>query len=62
MKPFVQKVMELPPGGINGMAPRSQFMINLRNLSMGMMTKWPMRSIMAKQAAKADAIALKHYG
>ncbi|GIH08061.1 FAD-dependent oxidoreductase [Rhizocola hellebori] len=62
MKPFIQQAMELPPGGINGLAPRFQFMISLRNLSMRMMTRWPMRGVMARQAAKSGAIALKQYG
>lgn len=62
MKGFVEQAMELPPGGVNGMAPNSKLMIALRNLSMRMITKWPMRQLMAKQAAKADAISLKHYG
>jgi hypothetical protein len=36
-------------------------MIRLRNLSMGMMTRWPMRALIAKQFQKADAITLKDY-
>jgi len=33
----------------------------MRNLSMKMMTAWPMRSLLAKQFQKADAITLKEY-
>jgi 2-polyprenyl-6-methoxyphenol hydroxylase-like FAD-dependent oxidoreductase len=61
MKGYVSKVMDLPPGGFNGMVPKSQLMIRLRNISMGMATKWPMRGLMAKQAAKAEGISLKTY-
>jgi hypothetical protein len=33
----------------------------MRNLSMGMMTRWPMRALIARQPQKADAITLKDY-
>jgi hypothetical protein len=36
-------------------------MIALRNLSMRMMTRWPMRQLVGKQFQKADAITLKDY-
>ena len=36
-------------------------MIALRNLSMRMMTRWPLRAMAAKQFQKADAITLKDY-
>jgi 2-polyprenyl-6-methoxyphenol hydroxylase-like FAD-dependent oxidoreductase len=61
MREYVAQCQALPPGGINGFAPRSQAMISMRNLSMRMMSRWPMRNIMAKQFHKADAIALPDY-
>jgi hypothetical protein len=33
----------------------------MRNLSMGMMARWPMRALIARQFQKADAIALRDY-
>ena len=35
--------------------------IRMRNLPMTMMTRWPMRALIAKQFKKADAITLKDY-
>ncbi|HEX2772930.1 MAG TPA: FAD-dependent monooxygenase [Micromonosporaceae bacterium] len=61
MRDYVGACMQLPPGGVHGFAPRSQLMISLRALSMRMMTRWPMRQILAKQFQKADGIALKDY-
>jgi 2-polyprenyl-6-methoxyphenol hydroxylase-like FAD-dependent oxidoreductase len=61
MRDYVAKAMELPPGGVNGYAPNSALMIRLRNLSMRMMTRWPMRQMAAKQFQKSDGIVLKDY-
>ncbi len=36
-------------------------MISLRNLSMRMMTRWPMRGILAKQLQRADGVMLPDY-
>jgi hypothetical protein len=47
---------------VKSYAPQSQVMISMRNLSMRMMTHWPMRGILAKQFQKADAITLPEYG
>jgi hypothetical protein len=46
---------------VNGFAPGSALMIRLRNASMNMMTRWPMKSIFAKQFGKADGIVLPDY-
>jgi 2-polyprenyl-6-methoxyphenol hydroxylase-like FAD-dependent oxidoreductase len=62
MRSYVGAAQTLPPGGMRGFAPQSAVMIGLRNLSMRMATKWPMRAAMAKQFAKSDGITLKHYG
>jgi 2-polyprenyl-6-methoxyphenol hydroxylase-like FAD-dependent oxidoreductase len=61
MRDYVKQAQTLPPGGMKGFAPNSAFMIRMRNLSMGMMTRWPMRALIAKQFQKADAITLKDY-
>jgi 2-polyprenyl-6-methoxyphenol hydroxylase-like FAD-dependent oxidoreductase len=62
MAAYVASGMELPPGGLRAYAPRTRLMIRLRSLSMRMMFVWPMKGIVAKQFAKADAITLKTYG
>ena len=61
MRDYVTQCQTLPPGGIKGFAPNSALMIRMRNLSMGMMTRWPMRALIAKQFQKADAITVKDY-
>lgn len=61
MRGYVAQGQELPPGGVGGFAPRSAIAIKLRSLSMRMMTRWPMRDLLAGQFAKADAIELPHY-
>jgi len=61
MGPYVKQCQTLPGGGVKGFAPNSALMIRLRNLSMGVMTRWPMRALIAKQFQKADAITLKDY-
>jgi 2-polyprenyl-6-methoxyphenol hydroxylase-like FAD-dependent oxidoreductase len=62
MKDYVAKALELPPGGVKGFAPDHAVMIRLRNMSMRMMTRWPMRQLLAKQFQKSDGIVLKNYG
>jgi 2-polyprenyl-6-methoxyphenol hydroxylase-like FAD-dependent oxidoreductase len=57
----VKQCQTLPPGGVKGFAPNSALMIRMRNLSMTMMTRWPMRLLTARQFQKADAITLKDY-
>lgn len=61
MKDYVAQCQELPPGGFEGMVPASRSMIYLRNLSMRMMTRWPMRGLVEKMFHRADAITLKDY-
>lgn len=57
----MKQCQTLPPGGVNGFAPNRALMIRMRNLSMAMMTRWPMRRLIAKQFQKPDAITLKDY-
>ncbi len=61
MRAYVTEAQKLPPGGVKGYLPQSRLMIAMRNLSMRMMTRWPMRDLIAKQFQKADAITLKDY-
>jgi 2-polyprenyl-6-methoxyphenol hydroxylase-like FAD-dependent oxidoreductase len=61
LRPYVAQGQQLPPGGINGFAPRSALSIRARALSMRAMTRWPMRPLLAGQFAKADAIDLPSY-
>jgi 2-polyprenyl-6-methoxyphenol hydroxylase-like FAD-dependent oxidoreductase len=58
---YVKQCQELPPGGIKGFAPDGRLMISMRNLSMRMMNRWPMRAMIAKQFQKADNVALPNY-
>jgi hypothetical protein len=61
MRDYVKQCQTLPPGGVKGFAPNSALMIRMRNLSMGMMTRWPLRALIARQFQQADAITLKDY-
>ncbi|MEV4411892.1 FAD-dependent monooxygenase [Catellatospora sp. NPDC049609] len=61
MRPYVKQCQQLPPGGVRGMLPDSRWAIALRDLSTRMMTRRPLAGLMAKQAAKADAITLPAY-
>jgi 2-polyprenyl-6-methoxyphenol hydroxylase-like FAD-dependent oxidoreductase len=61
MRPYVAQAQELPPGGVDGFAPRTAAMIRMRALSMRWMTRWPVRSLMAGVFQKADAIELPNY-
>lgn len=61
MRPYVTKGQELPPGGIGGYAPNSAFAIRSRTATMRMMTRWPMKALIAKQFTKAESIDLPDY-
>ena len=61
MRDYVRQCQELPPGGLEGMLPRTRRAIWMRNLSMRMMTRWPVRNLVAGLFQKADAIALEDY-
>ena len=58
---YVAAGIRLPPGGVRAFAPRSAAMIALRAASMRMMTRAPLRSLMARQFGKPDRITLKDY-
>ena len=61
MREYVKQCQALPPGGLEGMLPRTRRAIWTRNLSMRMMTRWPVRNLVAGHFQKADAIVLKDY-
>ncbi|HEY3607568.1 MAG TPA: FAD-dependent monooxygenase [Pseudonocardiaceae bacterium] len=61
MRPYVTGGQQLPPGGVGGYAPNSALAIRLRATSMRMMTRWPMRALVAKQFAKAADVTLPDY-
>jgi 2-polyprenyl-6-methoxyphenol hydroxylase-like FAD-dependent oxidoreductase len=62
LRPYVAQAQQLPPGGVNGFAPRSAAAIRMRAASMRWMTRWPLRAVFAGQFTKADAIELPAYG
>jgi 2-polyprenyl-6-methoxyphenol hydroxylase-like FAD-dependent oxidoreductase len=61
MRPYVTRGQQMPPGGIKGYAPASALAIRLRAASMRWMGRWPMRSLLARQFAKAGDIVLPDY-
>jgi 2-polyprenyl-6-methoxyphenol hydroxylase-like FAD-dependent oxidoreductase len=61
MRAYVAQAQQLPPGGINGFAPMSAMAIRMRSASMRWMTRWPLRSLVAGQFTRADAIELPDY-
>jgi 2-polyprenyl-6-methoxyphenol hydroxylase-like FAD-dependent oxidoreductase len=61
MRDYVTQCQKLPPGGLEGMLPRTRPAIWMRNLSMRLMTRWPVRSLVAGLFQKADAIVLEDY-
>ena len=62
MRGYVAQAQQLPPGGINGFAPMTEFAIRMRSASMRWITRWPLRSLVGGQFTKADAIELPAYG
>jgi 2-polyprenyl-6-methoxyphenol hydroxylase-like FAD-dependent oxidoreductase len=61
MRSFVVKSQQLPPGGVAGFAPKSSAYIALRATSMRMMTRWPVKNLIAGQFAKANDLELPDY-
>jgi 2-polyprenyl-6-methoxyphenol hydroxylase-like FAD-dependent oxidoreductase len=58
---YVKQCQELPPGGLEGMLPSSRGAIWIRNVSMRMMTHWPVQNLVAGMFHKANAIVLDDY-
>jgi 2-polyprenyl-6-methoxyphenol hydroxylase-like FAD-dependent oxidoreductase len=61
MTPWVKTCQQLPPGGVRSYAPRTRTGIRLQAASMRSMTRWPLRSVMGRQAAKAAEVDLPNY-
>ncbi|GJF03921.1 FAD-dependent monooxygenase [Pseudonocardia sp. D17] len=61
MRAYVDQAQELPPGGTDGFAPRTRARIALSRASMRWMTRWPVRPLVARIFARADAIDLPDY-
>lgn len=61
LRGYVTECQKLPPGGLSGMLPKGRVGIWMRDLSTRMMTKWPMRNLIARVFQKADGITLKDY-
>jgi 2-polyprenyl-6-methoxyphenol hydroxylase-like FAD-dependent oxidoreductase len=61
LQPYVDQAMRLPPGGVDGFAPMHRLMIAMRTASMRMITRWPLRALVAGEFTKADAIELPSY-
>lgn len=61
LRPYVAQAQELPPGGIDGYAPRTGARIRIGWAVMRWSTRWPLRPAMERVFAKGDAIALPDY-
>jgi 2-polyprenyl-6-methoxyphenol hydroxylase-like FAD-dependent oxidoreductase len=61
IRDYVRQAQELPPGGLSGYAPRTPWGIAMNQASMRSATRWPMRVLMDRILAKADAIDLPDY-
>ncbi|MBW0119120.1 hypothetical protein I4J48_28145 [Pseudonocardia sp. KRD-169] len=61
LRPYVAQAQTLPPGGVGGYAPRGRFAIRGQATLMRAMTRWPIRPLLERQFAKADAIELPDY-
>jgi 2-polyprenyl-6-methoxyphenol hydroxylase-like FAD-dependent oxidoreductase len=61
LRSYVTSAQKLPPGGIGGFAPMRALDIRLRTVSMRMMTRWPLKQLVAAQFDKAGDIELPDY-
>lgn len=61
LRAYVAQAQQLPPGGVNGFAPRTRLTIRTQAAMMRAMTRWPMRPLLERQFAKGDAIELPDY-
>jgi 2-polyprenyl-6-methoxyphenol hydroxylase-like FAD-dependent oxidoreductase len=61
LRPYVTGAQKLPPGGVKGFAPTHAVDIRARRASMRLMTRWPMKQLIAKQFDKAEDIVLPDY-
>ena len=61
LRDYVTSSQQLPPGGVASYAPMSRARIRLGTATMRWMTRWPVRSLVAGQFAKAGRIDLPRY-
>jgi 2-polyprenyl-6-methoxyphenol hydroxylase-like FAD-dependent oxidoreductase len=61
LRSYVDGAQELPPGGAAGFAPTRALDLRLRTVSLRMMTRWPLKQLLAGQFDKAGAIDLPDY-
>lgn len=61
LRPYVDRAQQLPPGGVDGFAPRGRAAIALGAFTMRAATRWPVRPLLERQFAKSDGIALPDY-
>ena len=61
LRPYVEQGQQLPPSGVDGYAPLGALRIRAMRASMRWSTRWPMRPMMDRIFAKADAIDLPDY-
>jgi 2-polyprenyl-6-methoxyphenol hydroxylase-like FAD-dependent oxidoreductase len=61
LRAYVETSQQLPPGGVGSYAPMSRLRIRLGMASMRWMTRWPVRSLLAGQFAKAGRFDLPNY-
>ena len=61
LRPYVTTAQKLPPGGIGGFAPLRALDIRLHLAGMRLMTRWPVKKLVAGQFAKAGDIRLTDY-
>lgn len=61
LRPYVAQAQTLPPGGVGGYAPNSRLAIRAGAAALRAMTRRPVRPLLERQFAKADAIDLPDY-
>lgn len=61
LRPWVDECQKLPPSAVRGFLPRTSSGIWLRNLSMHLMGKWPLRPLVARMFTKASNYRLGEY-
>lgn len=61
MRPYVAECQKLPPGGVNGMLPKSRLAIGIARTMVRLMTTKPMARLIAKSVQKASSITLHDY-
>jgi 2-polyprenyl-6-methoxyphenol hydroxylase-like FAD-dependent oxidoreductase len=61
LRAYVTTAQKLPPGGVNAFAPIRAVDIRLRMASMRMLTRWPLKKLIAGQFDKAGNLELPSY-